>query len=85
MDALMLDGNAAAGLLQEIFAAEMTTAVGTCDNCGAAGEVGRVHLFRGAGLTLRCPTCDAVLMKIVASDTRVWLDLRGVRALELRP
>jgi hypothetical protein len=28
MDALMLDGNAVAGLLQEVFAVEMTTAVG---------------------------------------------------------
>jgi Zn finger protein HypA/HybF involved in hydrogenase expression len=85
MEALMLDGNAAAGLLSEIFAVEMTNAVGTCDHCGAAGEVGRVRLFRGAGLTLRCPTCDSVLMKIVVGETRVWLDLRGVRALELRP
>jgi hypothetical protein len=40
MDALMLDGNAAAGLLHEIFGSEMTTAVGTCDGCGTAGEVG---------------------------------------------
>ena len=31
MDELMLDGNAVAGLLQEVFAVEMTTAIGTCD------------------------------------------------------
>ena len=55
MDALMLDGNAAAGLLQEVFADEMTTAVGTCDNCGASEAVGAVHLYRGAGIVLRCP------------------------------
>ena len=30
MDELMLDGNAVAGLLQEVFAVEMTTAIGTC-------------------------------------------------------
>jgi hypothetical protein len=29
MDALMLDGNAVAGLLQEVFAVEMTTVIGT--------------------------------------------------------
>ena len=28
MDELMLDGNAVAGLLQELFAVEMTTALG---------------------------------------------------------
>jgi hypothetical protein len=83
MSDLMLDGNAAAGLLQEIFAVEMTTAVGTCDNCGAAGEVGAVHLYRGAGLTLRCPTCGAVLMKIVAAGTRTWVDLRGLRTVQV--
>lgn len=83
MDALMLDGNAAAGLLYEIFGTDMTTAVGTCDSCGIAGEVGGVHLYRGAGVTLRCPSCEAVLMKIAATETRFWVDLRGLRALQL--
>src|SRR5215475_5352325 len=55
MDELMLDGNAIAGLLQEVFAAEMTTATGTCDRCGAAGPVGAVHVYRGAGIVLRSP------------------------------
>jgi hypothetical protein len=45
MDELMLDGNAIAGLLQEVFAAEMTTAVGTCGNCASAGPVGAAHLY----------------------------------------
>jgi Family of unknown function (DUF6510) len=35
MDPLMLDGNAVAGLLQEVFATEMTIAVATCGTCGA--------------------------------------------------
>jgi hypothetical protein len=83
MDALMLDGNAAAGLLYEIFGTDVTTAVGTCDTCGSAGEVGAVHLYRGAGVTLRCPSCEAVLMKISATDTRFWIDLRGLRTLQL--
>jgi hypothetical protein len=83
MDALMLDGNAAAGLLYEIFGTDMTTAVGTCDSCGSAGEVGGVHLYRGAGMTLRCPICEAVLMKIAGADTRFWIDLRGLRTLQL--
>ena len=40
MDELMLDGNAVAGLLGEVFAVEMTTAIGTCGNCGATDAVG---------------------------------------------
>jgi Family of unknown function (DUF6510) len=82
MSELMLDGNAAAGLLQEIFAVEMTTVVGTCDHCGTISEIGTLHLYRSAGLTLRCATCEAVLMKIVTSGSRTWLDLRGVRNMQ---
>jgi Family of unknown function (DUF6510) len=82
MSELMLDGNAAAGTLQEIFAAEMTTVVETCDNCGTAAEIGTLHLYKSAGLTLRCPTCEAVLIKIVSSGTRTWLDLHGTRTME---
>ena len=83
MDELMLDGNAIAGLLQEVFAAEMTTAIGTCGDCGAAGPVGAAHLYQGAGIVLRCPHCDNVLAKIVKNDSRVWIDLTGIRALEV--
>jgi Family of unknown function (DUF6510) len=81
---LTLDGNAAAGLLHEIFGTEMTNALGTCDGCGVTGEVGAVLLYRGAGVTLRCPHCRAVVMKIVTAGPRVWIDLRGLRTLELR-
>jgi hypothetical protein len=83
MDALMLDGNAAAGILQELFAVEMTTAMGTCDTCGATAEVARARLYRGAGMVLRCSSCEAVLMTIVSTGERSWIDLRGVRTLQL--
>ena len=55
MNEVILDGNAIAGLLQEVFAAEMTTAIGTCRNCGASEPVGAIHVFRGAGFVLRSP------------------------------
>lgn len=80
---LVLDGNAAAGILHAVYGAELTTAVGTCDGCSTAGPVGAVRLYRSAGLVLRCPHCDAVLMKIVTSEERVWIDSRGLRTLEL--
>jgi hypothetical protein len=83
MDALMLDGNAVAGLLRELFAVEMTTAVGTCGTCGASEAVGAIHVFRGAGIVLRCPHCDDVLVKIVRDEARVWVSFPGVRALEV--
>jgi hypothetical protein len=80
---LVLDGNAAAGILHAVYGAEMTLAVGMCDSCGTAGPVGAARLYRTAGLVLRCPHCDAVLMKIVTAGERVWIDSRGLRTLEL--
>jgi hypothetical protein len=83
MDALMLDGNAVAGLLREVFAVEMTTAIGTCGNCGATEPVGAVHAFRGAGVVLRCPHCHNALVTIVKADTRVWIGVPGLRTLQV--
>jgi Family of unknown function (DUF6510) len=83
MDELMLDGNAVAGLLQEVFAVEMTTALGTCSSCGATEAVGAIHVFRGAGYVLRCPHCDNALVTIVRADERMWIGFPGVRTLEL--
>jgi len=85
MDALRLDGNAAAGLLREVFATEVTAATGTCDGCGAVEPVGAVHVYRAAGTVLRCPHCDAILMKVVTDGARFWIDVRGLRTLELTP
>ena len=83
MDALMLDGNSVAGVLQEVFAAEVTTAVGTCSTCGASEPLGAVHVFRGAGEVLRCPHCDNTLMKIVRDGERMWIGFSGIRTLQL--
>ncbi|TMC99023.1 MAG: hypothetical protein E6I58_01915 [Chloroflexi bacterium] len=80
---LKLDGNAIGGLLREIFAMEMTTAVGTCASCGAVRMVGEVVVYLNApGAVVRCPSCDAVLMRIVHGRGKYWLDLTGVRCLE---
>ena len=51
MDELMLDGNAVAGLLQEVFAVEMTTAIGTCGNCGATEAETQAYLKRWGLMT----------------------------------
>jgi Zn finger protein HypA/HybF involved in hydrogenase expression len=82
---LKLDGNAVAGLLGEIFAFEVTVARSTCAACGAVGEVGSLHAYvQAPGAVVRCPRCEAVLMRIVRSDDRLWLEVRGVRSLEFR-
>jgi predicted nucleic-acid-binding Zn-ribbon protein len=84
MDPLMLDGNAIAGLLSEIFAVEMTTAVATCATCGATEPIGAAHLYRGAGFVLRCPRCGNVLGTLVRTESDVRLALAGVRTLRVQ-
>ena len=79
----MLDGNAVAGLLQEVFAAEMTTAIGSCATCHATEPVGAIHVYLGEGMVLRCPHCDNALGVIVSGERRVWITFQGIRALEL--
>ena len=82
---LKLDGNAAAGLLREVFAVELTTARGRCDSCGAIAEVGAVTVYANApGSILRCPKCESVLMRIARDGGRYWLDVRGISWLEIR-
>jgi Zn finger protein HypA/HybF involved in hydrogenase expression len=81
---MKLDGNAIGGLLREIFTMEMTTAVGTCGSCGAVNEVARLQVYVHApGTVVRCPSCEAVLMRIVRGRGRYWVDLSGTRTLEL--
>ena len=81
---LRLDGNAAAGLLGEVFAAEMTSALGTCDGCGATNALGSVQLYAHApGSVLRCPSCTAMLMCIVRLPDGLVVDLSGLRRIRM--
>lgn len=81
---LMLDGNAAAGLLCEIFGVEMTASPATCVHCGGRTAIGGLQLFRQSpGAVLRCPMCEQVMLRIVASPEAVYLDARGVTFLRV--
>ena len=83
---LTLDGNAVAGILQDVFAAEMTGASGCCGGCGAVEAVGALVVYVSApGTVARCPHCAAVVLRIVRREDRYLLDLRGLRWLEVRP
>ncbi len=43
-----LDGNAMAGALGEVFAVDVTAAVGRCDGCGAVAVLAEAHVFMDA-------------------------------------
>jgi NAD-dependent SIR2 family protein deacetylase len=79
---LVLDANAAAGLLQEIFLLEATSAQVQCAACGATAAVGALHLYAAPmGAVLRCPHCEGVLMRAVRTPHGRWLDMAGARWL----
>ena len=81
---LRLDGNAAAGLLAEVFGAEMTSALGTCDTCGATNAFGATMFYVHApGSVLRCPNCTAVLMCVVRLPDGLVVDIGGVRRIQM--
>jgi Zn finger protein HypA/HybF involved in hydrogenase expression len=82
---LMLDGNAIGGLLGEVFVVETTAVVSTCASCGAVREIGALHVYaQGPGTVVRCPSCQAVVLRVAKGEGRLWLDLRGAASLELR-
>jgi hypothetical protein len=83
---LPLDGNAASGLLSELFALDVTVAEVTCDCCGAVAQVGETKVYGGVmGAIFRCAGCDSVVMRLVHTPVGFCLDMRGSRRLLARP
>jgi Family of unknown function (DUF6510) len=79
-EAVRLDGNAAAGILSEVFVPDLTTARATCANCGTIRAMGALLVYaHGMGTVMRCPSCDAVVLRVARTRTRLWLDPTGVR------
>lgn len=82
---LRLDGNAAAGLLSEVFGSEATGAVACCGGCGAEGAVGTLLVnAHGMGTIFHCPRCEHVMIRIAHMREEVVLDMRGAVFLRLR-
>lgn len=83
---LRLDGNAAAGILREVFVHEMSTAHGPCASCGAIAQIGSQHLYMyplSPGAVLRCQVCEQALMVLVHNGGRYRLGLTGLTWIEI--
>jgi Family of unknown function (DUF6510) len=39
--------------------------------------------MHGMGTVVRCPVCDNVLIRVAQVKRRYWLDMRGVRVLQI--
>lgn len=81
---LRLDGNAAAGALQDLFVFEVTAARGRCEGCGEVEPIGALTVYMHApGMVFRCPHCEAVMIRLVEAPDGYRVDLRGIRCLEI--
>jgi Family of unknown function (DUF6510) len=72
-----LDGSGVAGLLEELLAAEPTSARRTCGSCGAEHPFGEHRAYQGAGLVLRCPACHDVAVRVLAREDEAVVEIRG--------
>ncbi|HKE52867.1 MAG TPA: DUF6510 family protein [Actinomycetes bacterium] len=85
MSETWIDGNMLAGGLREIFAIDLTVARTQCAGCGQTVAVAETRVYQHApGLVARCRSCDAVLLRLVRTPQRAYLDLQGMRWLELQ-
>ena len=81
-----LDGNAIAGALFDVFGREMTTAVGTCGECGRVGPLAELAVYLlSPGVVARCAQCDNLLIVIVDRRGMACVDLIGFASLEEFP
>jgi hypothetical protein len=83
---LRLDGNAAAGMLAELFTFDMTDAQAVCSGCGNTWPVGTLTKYGlTMGTILRCPGCDTAVIRITHLSSGYFLDLRGMSVLRIAP
>jgi hypothetical protein len=81
---MRLDGNAAAGTLRELFARDVTAAIATCAGCGATGPIGRLLEYgSGMGVILRCPSCEAAVLRVVRTPRWLRVDASGLSLLAI--
>ena len=82
VEELRLDGNAAGGALRDVFAFEVTAARATCAGCGDTQPIGALLAYgHPMGIVLRCPTCEAVMLRFARSRTQMSVDASGIGML----
>jgi hypothetical protein len=81
---LTVDGNGIAGMLEELFGADMTARPGQCAHCHTVSVIGTMRVYpRGPGVVVRCPACAEVVLRIVRTDRGVLVDARGAAYIAL--
>ncbi|MEV4688212.1 DUF6510 family protein [Microbacterium sp. LWH3-1.2] len=80
--ASVVDGNAAAGMLWDVFGADVTVLVGVCGGCGDASPLAEavVELDETAAI-VRCRSCTHTLFTVLRDRERVRLVLGLLREI----
>jgi hypothetical protein len=77
---LLLGGDAAARLVQQIFIPDVTLAKIRCEACDSVSGIGSLTVYAGPmGAVLKCAACDSVLMRVVDTPHGLWLEMSGTR------
>ena len=81
-DAMRVDGNAAAGMLSELFTPDLTSARARCAGCHATQVIGALLVYaHGMGMVARCPKCEGVIMRVVKTPTHLWFEATGATSI----
>lgn len=84
--AMMLDGNALAGMLSEVFAIDVTASRSACVWCGVIGALGEQHLYMNPGApgaVLRCRGCEGAMLVVVHREGALRVAAPGLRWMDI--
>ena len=81
----IVDGNAAAGLLADVFGDDMTALMGVCGGCSASAPLAEttVELDETAAI-VRCRSCTHTLLTVLRTPSGIRLVIGTLRELERR-
>lgn len=80
---LTVDGSGVGGLLLEVFGVDMTATPGECAHCHTVSVVGTMRVYmRGPGVIIRCPACAEVVVRIVRTPRRTYVDASGAIGID---
>lgn len=81
---LVLDGNAIAGLLMDVFDREVTSLATRCRHCATVSVVGTLRVYmRGPGVVIRCPSCTEVMLRFAKAPAGMRVDMSGQDDLQM--
>lgn len=77
-----VDGNAAAGMLWDVFGADVTALIGVCGGCGAAAPMAEaiVELDETAAI-VRCRGCTHTLITVLRDEHGARVVISALREL----